>query len=170
MIKSFAINGNVTNEYSPEKAGVGGSIPSLATIESITSRPSLSHSRCKTLQLNSERMPEFAALIRYFFFRMSLAAMRARPRTIEEVVRMASGHRASAALRSKRRSVSVIFTVTDTSRFSDIARSSSHRSTSVTRNLKSLLDDAGLSSVQCVLWCATTNKFPITRHPNGCCL
>jgi len=36
MLKYMRINDMRTVDYSPEKAGVGGSIPSLATIKSTT--------------------------------------------------------------------------------------------------------------------------------------
>jgi len=38
-------------DYSPEKAGVGGSIPSLATIFSTTYKPLIPQLRSKTFQL-----------------------------------------------------------------------------------------------------------------------
>jgi hypothetical protein len=44
------INGMRAGDYSPEKAGVGGSTPSLATIVSSTYLPTKSQSRIKTLQ------------------------------------------------------------------------------------------------------------------------
>jgi len=59
-------------DYSPEKAGVGGSTPSLATIDSITYEPSKQQLRSKTFQsragvcLNSDSVNRLEALTHDF--------------------------------------------------------------------------------------------------------
>ena len=51
-------------DYSPEKAGVGGSIPSLATIESTTCNPSFSRLRSKTFQNSPKKKSSLLAAAR----------------------------------------------------------------------------------------------------------
>ncbi len=65
-------------DYSPEKAGVGGSTPSLATIDSTTYEPSKQQLRSKTFQsragvcLNSDSVNRLEALTHDFIQKIHL--------------------------------------------------------------------------------------------------
>ncbi len=54
-LNQFGFNELMVGDISPEKAGVGGSIPSLATIESVTYRPPDSQFHSNSFQFQKVR-------------------------------------------------------------------------------------------------------------------